>query len=134
MTAVVAVIVGGLFITVFRTRSPQSYTDWTLQASNQTRGDASVPPTLKLPFAQDALRIKLVVPASARTASGLEVQLRDGNDQRSIVPIAARDAETVTVILPKSELKPGKNALALLVSRNGGPPEPLADLYYFNVE
>ena len=110
-------------------RSPQTFTPIELaMSSSSNRASGVQPEKVSLPLKTDALRITLKLQAPSADTTGYRVQLENARGPLHELKTESRDAQSVVVIIPASELKPDQYLLKLS-DKNG-----LIGHYFFNVE
>jgi hypothetical protein len=110
-------------------RSPQTFTAIELATSSSDRASGVDPTIVSLPLNADALQVHLKLPKPSTDTSGYRVQWEDANGPLRELKIEPKDAQTVVVNIPATELKPGRYLLRLS-DNNGG----VGNFYFTAVE
>lgn len=126
---VVAVIGGGLWLSVFRTSSPKTFAALTLNLSASNRAEGFDAAQVNLPLNADALKISLLLPPES-TAESYRVERVSANGESSNVEVAGHDAQSVTIIIPARELTRGTYALKIFTV-NHGAEQRIPGIYFF---
>jgi hypothetical protein len=132
--AVVAVVIGALWLARPRTSPPRNFATFTLTIADSQRNEGVQPARVKLAPGTDALRLYLRLPGEAAGAARYRVELDDEEGERSPVDVAGRDAESVIVEIPAARLKKEQYALRLFAVRPDGAEQRINRLYYFIIE
>jgi methionine-rich copper-binding protein CopC len=115
-------------------RSPQTFATLTLTMSQGTRGDGPPIPVLKLPLREDALQIVLNLPEKPPPALRYQAELETAaGDKRRLEP-SSQDPHSLTVVIPKTDLKQGQYAIKLFAIGNDGVEQRLQGAYLFTLE
>lgn len=130
----VAVIGGLLWFSLFRTPSPQTFATLTLSISQSNRAEGSQAGKVKLPLSADALRISLTLPERTAQAARYRVELDKDNGETKPLEIAGQDAQSVSVVIPATQLARGRYALNLFAIKADGTEQPINGSYFFTVE
>jgi methionine-rich copper-binding protein CopC len=129
--AVIAVIVATLWFVLNRRSSPPTFATLTLSISAGRRDQGVKASTVRLPPNADALRIILTLPNSTPPAARYRVELENDGGARGSLQTAAQDQQSVTVVIPSAELKPGQYSLKLFAVRADGREERIGGSYLF---
>lgn len=130
-TLAIVVIVVGIFW-YSRTPSPRSFATLTLTNSPITRSGGEEVPRIK--FREDALRVNLVLPATATPAASYRAELIDGSGQNRTIERIGQDARSVSVQVPASWLTPGQYAITLSTLTSDNTPQRIPGSYQFVIE
>lgn len=133
---VAAVIAGSLWLYLSRNRSPRTFATLTLNISRSNRAEGAQAERVKLPLDADALRITLTIPDQSPAAVSYHVGLENVEKDEGIKPldVVQQNAQTVTVVVPASQLTRSQFALKLFAVKSDGSEQRLAGNYFFNVE
>lgn len=131
--AVVILIAGTLWLVGHRSSSPRTFATLNLTVSQSTRGEGAQAPKVNLPRSGDALKIVLRLPDQSPTAAHYRVTLENDNGQNRSLETVAQDGQSVTVVIPASELKRGQYSLKLFAVRADGGEQRVGS-YLFTVE
>ena len=130
------VVILGLIATLvwfaFSPRGPQTYAQLNLVISSDTRAVSSQPQKVRLPLAEDALRISLTSPEPQDAR--YRVQWEGVKGALENLEIEKQDANSISVVIPADQLKPGQYALKLFRKNPDGTEEPVRGSYQFIVE
>lgn len=126
-------LIATLLLFVVRTKPPQTFAYLSLPVSSDTRSVGSQVPTVKLPLAEDALKISLALPESSSQGATYRVQWEDVTRPIQDLDIE-KDANSLSVIIPADKLKPGQFTLKLFRKNPDGTDVRVPGNYYFNVE
>jgi hypothetical protein len=133
--AVILAALGGL-IWLFRSQrsSPQTFATLSLTISQGTRAEGLQVPTLKLPISEDALKIVLKLPDPSSPAARFRAELETLSGAKKDLETAAQDANSVTVIVPAADLKPGQYSIRLFAIDSDGRERRVSGSYLFRLE
>jgi hypothetical protein len=129
-----ALIVGVLWLAFVRARAPQTFATLTLNISAASRGANEPARKVTLPPGTDALKISLSLPEPSATAARYRVELMNERGEIKPVEISGQDAQSVSVVIPASQLPQGRYALKLYTSASGGAEQRVNGNYLFAVE
>lgn len=111
-------------------KRPQTFAHLNLKISINTRAASDPVPTVKLPLAEDALRITLALPEPAPPGAKYRVQWEDVKGAVKNLDIVKQDPDSISVIIPADELTRGQYTLKLFDETDTRVPGD----YLFNVE
>ena len=117
-----------------RTSDPQTFAHINLTISTDNRSAGGSTQNVKLPLAEDALRISLALPEPAPQGASYRVQLENVKGPIDDLEIESQDANTVSVIIPARGLVPGLFALRLFQKNPDGAEKKVPGSYIFNVD
>jgi methionine-rich copper-binding protein CopC len=103
-----------------------------LAMSSPNRADNAIVP--KIPLPPSALKTVLRLPAGATPETNYRSRLLTGDGTSTIIEIAERDEQTVTLVIPAAQLKRGSYAIKLLSISPDGTEQPLNGSYFFDIE
>jgi len=135
--AVVIAIAFALWLSVPRTRPPQTFATLTLTISSSTRAAGARAGKVNLPLNADALRISLTLPGQTRAEARYRVELENlDNDKAEAKPleVAGQDAQFVTAVIPAAQLTPGRYALKLFAVKGDGSEQRIEGSYFLDVQ
>ena len=132
--AVVALITGMVWFFLHRSSSPETFATLNLTISQSTRGEGVQAPKIKIPLTEEPLRIILRLPDRSPTAGSYHVELESDNGQKRSLKTLAQDGQSVTVVIPADELKPGQYSLKLFAVGADGAEQRINGNYFFTVE
>ncbi|MBV9960530.1 MAG: hypothetical protein JO360_19030 [Acidobacteria bacterium] len=127
----VAFVGGALWLAFFRERAPQTFATFTLNLSASNRAEGFNATQINLPLNVDALKLSLLLP-SGTTAESYRAELLSISGESSNVQVTGHDAQSVTVIIPASQLTHGTYALKLF-TLNQGAEQRIPGSYFFKV-
>jgi len=132
------VVTLGLAATVlwflFRTAPPQTFAHINLTISDNNRSAANSIQKVKLPLAEDALRISLTLPEPVTQGATYRVRWEGKKDSIEDLAVEKPDANPISVIIPAGKLHPGQYALKLFQKNPDGTEERVPGNYFFIVE
>ena len=117
---------------VVRTKPPQTFAHLNLAISSDTRSVGGPEQRVRLPLAEDALRISLTLP-EPRGAT-YRVQWEDVARPLEDLNVEKQDATSLSVIIPADKLKPGQYALKLFRKNPDGTETRVPGSYLFIVD
>lgn len=135
--AAVIAIAFALWLSVPRTRSPQTFATLTLTISNNTRAAGARVNKVNLPLNADALRISLTLPEQPRAAARYRVELENlDNDkpEAKTLEVVGQDAQFVTAVIPAAQLTPGRYTLKLFAVEGDGYEQRIEGSYFLDVQ
>lgn len=132
--ALLIIVIGGVWFYLSRTNRPQSFATLTLTISASNRAEGVQAARVTLPLNRDALKIFLTLPAEASTNANYRVTLESNSGDTKTLNVAERDAQSVAVELPASQLKPGRYAVKLTAIQPDGTEQRIPGNYFFEVE
>ena len=124
-------LIAALLWFVSTPRTPQTFAHLNLVISFDTRAASGQAQTVKLPLAEDALRLTLALP---EPGGRYRVQWEDVKGPLEDLEIEKQDANSVSVIIPASKLTRGQYSLKLFRKDPDGTETRVHGNYYFNVE
>jgi hypothetical protein len=127
-------VVAGLWMVRDQRTSPQTFATLKLSISQSTRGDGAAASTIRLPLQEDALKIVLSLPEKSADARRYRAELETGAGGKRRLEPAAQDGQSVTVVMPRSELRPGQYVIRLFAESTDGVEQRIAGGYFFTVE
>jgi len=128
----VAIIAVALWFAVPRASSPDTLATVTLTIGSGNRAEGGVSQTMPLPSGN--LKIVLRLPDNVAPETVHQVRLIAGEGTTRIFDITERDAKTVSLVIPSSQLKRGSYALKLLVLSADGTVQPVNGSYLLTLE
>jgi hypothetical protein len=135
MIAIVSLIGGLLWLYLSRSPSSHSFVSLTLTISlKDNRSEGVQADKVKLPLPADILKISLKLPEKAPQATDYRVELDKDTGETKVLKIAERDAQSVVVDIPASQLTRGQYALKLFTVKEDGTEQRIAGKYFFMVE
>jgi methionine-rich copper-binding protein CopC len=99
-----------------------------------TRGEGAPTVKVSLPLNADALKIALLLPGTVKADQRYHVMLLNQNGEVKDLEVVERDGQTLSIIMPQNDLKPGRYAIKLATLKPDGTEQPLNGSYYFTVE
>jgi methionine-rich copper-binding protein CopC len=133
--AVIAILAGALWLSLFRASSPRTFTPLTLTASvKDNRAEGPQVKKVPLPLKADALKISLILPEGLTPATSYRAELMNGEGETQPLEIAGQDAQSVSVVIPATQLSRGQYALKLFMTKADGTEQRINGNYYFTVE
>jgi hypothetical protein len=135
--AVAAVIAVALWLTIPRKRSPQTFATIRLSISSSTRAEGTQAVSVNLPLDADALKISLALPAQLPPAARYRVELENLDDVAGgtkPLEVAGQEAQSVSVLIPASQLTRGQYALKLFAVETDGTERRIEGAYFFDVK
>lgn len=130
----VVAIAGAVWLLALRKPPPQTLASLTLTVSVNNRAEGNQASKVKLPLGADALRLSLTLPEGAPTATRYRAEVVNSNGETKPLEIAAQDAQSVSVIIPASQLTRGQYALKLFAVKDDGTEQRINGSYFFTVE
>lgn len=128
----------GLVATVLwfslRTTPPRTFAHINLEIFVDNRAAGNSTQRVKLPLAEDALRISLALPESAPQAATYRVQWEDKKGRIQDLAIEKPNSNPISVIIPANKLTPGQYALKLFQKNPDGTEARVQGNYFFNIE
>ena len=128
----------GLIATVLwfslRTTPPRTFAHINLAILDDNRSAGTSTHKVKLPLAEDALRISLLLPESATQDATYRVQWEDKKGPIQDLAVEKPDSNPISVIIPAHKLTPGRYALKLFRQNADGTEDRVSGNYFFNVE
>lgn len=132
--AALVIVVGLAWLYVSRERAPREVATLRLTSSIINRSEDVQARTVKLPPDADALRVSLVLPERATPAPRYRAELDSQDGETTPLNVEARDAGSVSVLIPASRLPRGRYALTLFAVGDDGVEQPVYGSYVFVVE
>lgn len=114
-------------------RAPQTFANLILFSTSDDRSVGSAKQLVKLPLGKDALRLSLTLPEPTAQGTTYRVQWEDVKAAIKDLSIEKQEPNSVSVIIPAGELKPGRYVLKLFRQNPDGTEEPVSGNYFFNV-
>jgi len=131
-SAAVVLVVAGIVLRSTSQSTSDKFLALTLTNSSATRtGEGEPAAKVSLPLNVDELRITLMLPESAPSASSYRVEALDGI---STLSVAGSSSNSVSVIVPAPPLRRGNYALRLYAIKPDGTEERVPGNYFFTVE
>jgi len=127
-------LIAALVWFVILPRAPQTFAHLNLAISVDTRAGSGQVQSVRLPLAEDALRISLALPEPAAQGATYRVQWEDVKGPLENLDVEKQDANSVSVIIPADELTPGQYSLKLFRKDPNGTETRVSGNYLFNVE
>ena len=127
-------LIAALLWFVVTTRTPQTFAHLNLAVSSDTRAASGQVQTIKLPLAEDALRISMALQEPAPQGATYRVQWEDVKGPLKNLNVENQDPNSVSVVIPADELTPGQYSLKLFRKDPDGTDTRVSGNYYFNVE
>jgi hypothetical protein len=132
--AVVVMVAAALWFFIPRQTAPRTFATLTLIMNPSTRGDGNDLPRVGLPLGKDALKIFLTLPQSTPAAANYRVQLLTTAGESRSLAISDRNAQSVTVQIPATQLRRGQYVLNLFAIKADGSEQRISGNYSFIVE
>lgn len=117
-----------------RTTTPQTFAHLNLAISTDNRSTGGSTQNVKLPLAENALRISLALPGPAPQGALYRVQWENVKGPIENLDIEKQDANAISVIIPAGKLTPGLYALKLFQKNSDGTETRVPGSYFFNVD
>lgn len=115
-------------------RPAQTFATLTLNISNSDRAGGAQVSRVKLTPDIEALRISLTLPDPSPTATRYRAQLEDDNGTIKLSENVLREAQSVRVTIPASQLARGQYALKLFTVKPDNTEQRIPGSYLFMVE
>jgi len=132
--AVVILFAGTMWFFLNRSSSPQTFATLNLTISQSTRGEGAPAPKVTLPIGKDALKIVLRLPDQYQTAARYRVELESDDGRNKSLETIAQDGQSITVVIPASELRRGPYSLKVFTIRADGGEQRINGNYLFTVD
>lgn len=129
-----ALLVGGLWLLTSRRSAPRTFATLNLTISQGTRADGPPMPTVKLPLPEDALRIVLTLPDRSASSVRYRTELETDSGERRSLEIASQDNRSVTVVIPATDLKPGRYLIKLFAVSPDSSEQRVDGNYFFALQ
>ena len=127
----------GLVATVLwfsRTTPPRTFAHINLAISYGNRAAGGSSQNVKLPLAEDALRVSLSLPETATQNATYRVQWENKKGSIGDLAVENPNANPISVIIPANKLAPGQYALKLFRKNPDGTEERVHGNYFFTVD
>jgi hypothetical protein len=131
---VIAILAGGLWLSLFRAQSPKTFAAITLTHSVNNRAEGVQAGKVKLPLKADALRISLMLPERLPAVTRYRVELENEDGETRPLEVVGQDAQSVSVVIQASQLERGLYALNLFTTGANGTEQSIDGSYFFTVE
>lgn len=131
--AVVILIAGMILFLRHRSSSPETFATLNLTISQSTRGEGAQPTKVTLPLNKDALKIVLRLADQSPATAHYRVELETDNGQNRYLN-SVQDGQSVTVVIPADEVRPGLYSLKVFTIRADGGEQRTNGNYSFTVE
>ncbi|HYJ87331.1 MAG TPA: hypothetical protein VEW46_14815 [Pyrinomonadaceae bacterium] len=128
--AVVAIVAGIVWIS--RAPSPQNFATLTLLNTASTRSSGIEPSTVRLK--EDALRLTLMLPASATPGVRYRVDVINDKDETKSYEAAGQNAQSVSLEIPAAQLPPGHYLVTVSTVSDSHDVQRIPGSYRFTVE
>ncbi len=134
--APVVIIAAAFWFTLaYAPSAPQTFATLALTINvNNNRADGMQAGRVKLPLNADALRISLTLPDGVPQAARYRVALENEQGESRPVEVASRDAQSVSIMLPATQVARGAYAVKLFVVKDDGTEQRIQGSYFFIVE
>jgi hypothetical protein len=133
--ALLAIIGSALWLLLFRPPSHQTFATLTLAISvSNNRAEGIQAGTVRLPLNADALKISLKLPGGLPPSAGYRIELENDRGETRRLEIAGQEAQSVSVVIPATQLSRGQYALKLFVAKADGAEQRINGSYFFTVE
>jgi hypothetical protein len=130
----VAVVVVAVWLVRSRATSPTAFVTLTLTINvDNNRAEGTQAGRVRLTPNSDWLRIYLKLPGQP-AAANYRVEMVSEDGETSPLTVAGRDAESISVEIPASQLRRGEYALRLFAVRPDGTEQRVSGVYLFIVE
>lgn len=114
----------------FREKTPQTFANLNLLMTLESRSASGPVQKVRLPIAEDALRISLTLPQTAPPGASYRVQWEDlRGTLDDDLKIEQSNPNSISVIIPAEKLKPGQYTLKLFQNE-----QRVQGSYHFNVD
>jgi hypothetical protein len=130
----VVILIAGTVVFLRRSSSPETFATLNLTISQSTRDQGTQASKVTLPLGKDALRIVLRLPEQSPTAARYRVDLESDDGQNKSLEAIAQDGQSITVVIPASELKRGLYSLKAFTVGANGVEQRINGNYRFTVE
>ena len=127
-------LIAALLWYVVKPGTPHTFAHLNLVISSDTRAASGQVQNVKLPLAEDALRISLALPEPAPQGTTYRVHWEDVKGSLKDLDIEKQDANSVSVIIPADELTRGLYSLKLFRKDPDRTETRVLGNYRFNVE
>jgi methionine-rich copper-binding protein CopC len=133
IAAVIAALAGTVWLFLLQKPSPQTFATLNLTLSQGTRAEGPQVPAMKLPISEDALKLTLKLPDDAPRARRFRAELETRLGDKRTLQTAAEDNQSVSVIIPASELNRGEYSIKLFAVSEDGHEQRIAGNYLFTL-
>lgn len=130
----VSLIAGLVWFVLNRGSAPKTFATLNLTISQSTRGEGAQAASVNVPLSQDALKIVLRLPDQVPRAERYRVELASDNGQSRSLKTFAQDGQSLSVVIPASELNRGQFSLRLFTVGSDGAEQRINGNYFFTVE
>ena len=131
-------VTSGLVATIvwfsLRPTPPRTFAQINLAISYDNRAVGGPTQNVKLPLAEDALRVWLSLPESAPQNATYRVQWENKKGLITNLAVENKGANPISVIIPAKKLSPGQYALKLFRTNPDGTEERVPGNYFFNID
>ncbi len=117
-----------------RTPPPRTFAHINLAISYDNRAVGGPTQNVKLPLAEDALRVSLALPETAPQNATYRVQWENKKGPITDLAVENKGANPLSVIIPAKKLSPGQYALKLFRTNPDGTEERVPGNYFFNID
>ena len=132
VVALVAVVAAIAWFALPRTSSPPTLATLNLTLSSSNRAAGVAVPNVKLP--SEGLKLVLKLPDGSAPTTNYRARLLSEDGETRMLEIAERTGQSVSVVVPAQQLKPGAYAVKLITLTDNGTELPLNGNYFFTVE
>jgi hypothetical protein len=129
-----AIVIGALWLSIYRAPSRQSFATLALTNSINNRAEGAQAGKVKLPLSASALKISLMLSEPLPQAARYRVELQNERGEIRPLEIAGQDAQSVSIVIPAAQLARGQYALKLLAVKADGTEQRMGGSYLFTVE
>ena len=131
---ILAVLVGAIWFFSGQRSSPKTFATLSLTISQGTRAEGAEVARLKLPISEDALKIILKLPDQSSPTARFRAELETHSGAKQELETAAQDANSVTVMVPAADLRPGQYSIKLFAIDSDGRERRVNGSYLFTLE
>lgn len=130
---VAALIIGLLWLFLFRKSAPQTFATLSLSLSVNNREEGGRAARVTLPIKEDALKIALRLP-DASAADQYRVTLMNANGETKPLDVVEQDGQFISVVIPAGQLQRGQYALLVFMKKGDNTEQRISGSYLFTVE
>jgi hypothetical protein len=114
--------------------SPRTFATLNLTISQGTRAEGPQVPSMKLPIAEDSLKIIMRLPEQRPSGARFRAQLETDLGTSRTLDTIIQDSQSVAVTIPAAELKAGQYSIKLFAVNQDGVEQPVPGSYLFTLE
>jgi len=137
-SALVVAVLGVSFAIFLSTypwkHAPKTFANINLVIASDNRAVGSQHEKVKLPIAEDALKISFAPPPNEPKGATYRVQLEDVKGPLETLETQSQNGKSLSVIIPADKLTRGQYALKLFRKNQDGTEQRVEGSYFFDVE